>query len=751
MMTNSIKKIVLFLFLAIGVFFASLQSVYVYGNSQVNLSVSLTSRASGAGSGIKNSGNTNVIATPSFNRLSRVSIDPPANSEIVFAFVNGVYVPNFNISQYPVKSIRNDINLITRPTTGDHVNEKVVVFIDLNGALIQTWYVTEGQSLADETIDISNITQKPGLNVDASNKWRSIQGSSSLSDIREHSIFRLQYTPTTISGTHTISLQNGTVNNASSATFSTGALATVTATEVPNQFFDGWYEEDVKISGLATFSFTVIKNRQLVARYSENPVTQLPIVSFQGPIEILAGRISHVGQVYVPEGYTLIEHGFVISTDNGVVPGLANTITAQSRMISPNNEFMTNFTLQTHQAYRAYAVFERDVNGTLEYETLYSGFMYRKPTALNTSVELSFSMKNVDNLDVLLSNPSNPVILTSAVAINDGYQLSNNSNVEFNVPGLLSGEFTNNNSSALNAYDSVSLEYLNGSTWTNLVNLKEETGVVQFELPSEAIGSAIRIISTGTGENLSFTDLKFVVQMNFTTFYELQLFNVPVTPQRILLRLGETLPVPTKEGHTFSNWFTDIALSNTLTDGIFTQSAQRQYYPGFTINNYTISFNTDGGTAVSSITQAFGTVVTKPTNPTKTGLPFGGWYINSDFTGSVYTFNTMPSENITLFAKWLNEQESVNQIGNEIFTIFNPNITESNAVVLTTGNQSPGARSTAINNYISSLASFYGVTITITEPVKESTGKLYSFDMTITKPGASQSVLLTNLKVQYTN
>ena len=61
-------------------------------------------------------------------------------------------------------------------------------------------------------------------------------------------------------------------------------------------------------------------------------------------------------------------------------------------------------------------------------------------------------------------------------------------------------------------------------------------------------------------------------------------------------------------------------------------------------NSYTISFDTDGGTSIPVITQAFGTTVTAPADPAKTGYTFVGWDIKIPAT--------MPASNITLTALW---------------------------------------------------------------------------------------------------
>ena len=65
-------------------------------------------------------------------------------------------------------------------------------------------------------------------------------------------------------------------------------------------------------------------------------------------------------------------------------------------------------------------------------------------------------------------------------------------------------------------------------------------------------------------------------------------------------------------------------------------------YAKWIINQYTITFNSNGGSSVSSIMQDYATTVSKPTDPTKVGYTFAGWYINSSLT-TAYTFTTMPA------------------------------------------------------------------------------------------------------------
>ena len=98
---------------------------------------------------------------------------------------------------------------------------------------------------------------------------------------------------------------------------------------------------------------------------------------------------------------------------------------------------------------------------------------------------------------------------------------------------------------------------------------------------------------------------------------------------------------PTKEGYTFLGWFADktkfVECATVPVNGI-------TYEAKWQINQYTITFNTDGGSEVAAITQDYASAITAPENPTKTGYTFAGW--DSEIP------TTMPAENKTIKATW---------------------------------------------------------------------------------------------------
>ncbi|MCL2283382.1 MAG: InlB B-repeat-containing protein [Fibromonadales bacterium] len=65
----------------------------------------------------------------------------------------------------------------------------------------------------------------------------------------------------------------------------------------------------------------------------------------------------------------------------------------------------------------------------------------------------------------------------------------------------------------------------------------------------------------------------------------------------------------------------------------------------------TVTFNSNGGTAVSPKEILNGTRAAQPANPTRAGYRFDGWFSNPELT-TAYNFNNNVTGNITIYAKW---------------------------------------------------------------------------------------------------
>ena len=103
---------------------------------------------------------------------------------------------------------------------------------------------------------------------------------------------------------------------------------------------------------------------------------------------------------------------------------------------------------------------------------------------------------------------------------------------------------------------------------------------------------------------------------------------------------------PTRKGYTFKGW--DKEIPETMPAENITVKAQWE------INQYTIAFDTNGGSEIAPITQDYGTEITAPDNPTREGYTFIGWDRDIPVT--------MPAENITLKARWKDSEKPTGEI-----------------------------------------------------------------------------------------
>ena len=110
--------------------------------------------------------------------------------------------------------------------------------------------------------------------------------------------------------------------------------------------------------------------------------------------------------------------------------------------------------------------------------------------------------------------------------------------------------------------------------------------------------------------------------------------------------VGATLPTDvTRTGYTFKGWYDNENLTGSPVTAIGgTEMGNKEYWATWEINQYTITFDTNGGSEIAPITQDYGTEITVPADPTRKGYTFKGW--DKEIP------ETMPAENITVKAQW---------------------------------------------------------------------------------------------------
>jgi uncharacterized repeat protein (TIGR02543 family) len=124
---------------------------------------------------------------------------------------------------------------------------------------------------------------------------------------------------------------------------------------------------------------------------------------------------------------------------------------------------------------------------------------------------------------------------------------------------------------------------------------------------------------------------------------------------------------PTKANLVFKGWFksqdTDADAWNfetdTVTDNV---TIYAQWEPLPAPSEFTVTFDTHGGTAIDAVTVAAGAAVAAPeTDPTLEGYTFKGWYADAEGE-TPWDFNTVIEEDTTIHAVW---EQIVDDGGNE--------------------------------------------------------------------------------------
>ena len=122
--------------------------------------------------------------------------------------------------------------------------------------------------------------------------------------------------------------------------------------------------------------------------------------------------------------------------------------------------------------------------------------------------------------------------------------------------------------------------------------------------------------------------------------------------------VGATLPAAddmTYTGHTFKGWYDNENLTGSPVTAIGgAETGNKEYWAKWEINQYTITFDTNGGSEIAPITQDYGTEITAPADPTRKGYTFKGWDREIP--------ETMPAENITITARWKDTEKPTGEI-----------------------------------------------------------------------------------------
>ena len=182
-------------------------------------------------------------------------------------------------------------------------------------------------------------------------------------------------------------------------------------------------------------------------------------------------------------------------------------------------------------------------------------------------------------------------------------------------------------------------------------------------LPTSGSSSSIlKITSVGASEGTHlFSWIYIGTDSGGTTFtnYKIKVNITKVDTKKVNYNepygtLGDT---PTRYGNTFAGWYTEEFSGTEVTsETIMSKESDHNVYAHWTLNNYTLTINPNGGTYNSSTSNTTMTVQYGKTqtiaNPTRTGYVFNGWTVSGENSSMNGTTFTMGGANATLTAKW---------------------------------------------------------------------------------------------------
>lgn len=155
----------------------------------------------------------------------------------------------------------------------------------------------------------------------------------------------------------------------------------------------------------------------------------------------------------------------------------------------------------------------------------------------------------------------------------------------------------------------------------------------------------------------------------------------------IIVLTGEFIPRPTtpiRNGYTFNGWYTDEACTVAWNFEVNKVEEHMILYGGWEIapvvevEEYTITFEPNNGSASTTVTVEEGTLIPRPATITREGYTFIGWYRDEDCTLG-WNFDTdYPTASMTLYAGWEKSSSSSEQMNSDFMGLVEALLSDSN-------------------------------------------------------------------------
>ena len=363
---------------------------------------------------------------------------------------------------------------------------------------------------------------------------------------------------------------------------------------------------------------------------------------------------------WTPENYSISFYA-----DGSLLSSYSTTADYNTTITLPAAPAKAHYTFDgwyTDTDYRNQFTETTKVTGNTSLYAKYSAIMWT--VTFNTDGGSSIAAKKIMDGDVISEMPADPT--KTGYTFAGWYKTSNcNDGTEFDQTAQAQPVVSN-----ITLYAKWNINYyrvefnVNGGTYVNLQNVQYNSTVSKPADPTlnhKVFGGWYTDAACTTAYNFNTKVTKaMTLYAKWTDLMRTVTFNSNggSTVAAVKIKDGEVITTaqmpaaPTREGYSFDGWYTDSEFADG-TEFDQTEAVQNDItlYAKWNINTFTVTFNSNGGSAVSSVTVNWNTTVAEPAAPTKAHMIFAGWYSNEQLTSS-YNFGTAVKENKTIYAKW---------------------------------------------------------------------------------------------------
>ena len=420
-----------------------------------------------------------------------------------------------------------------------------------------------------------------------------------------------------------------------------GQLDNITAFEITETYADGYVLniQSLPVNYKLAYAENLSNPEQLVGNI---PLVITNLAAFDDDGKNLTYEVT------VPFKYSFAEDdlAFEITADGGKQENETITIAQYSGII----------TLSAYNSLPAYMLYDGENNASTEIENTVSYAWYKEPAESSLSAGTKYTVENLKEGAVYYCvqtiKSSAPGWYVSSADVQKSIKVETEPWViEITKDGsqvegssLDAGTY---NLSCTNSCASENETIVYSINPGGIVTLDENNG---FTVNQQSNEVTITISLSIDGKVVATKEYTIPKQGTYIVTFETN-GGSAVASQTIVDNGTATTPTaPTKTGYTFAGWYTDAGCTNSY-DFLTAVTESITLYAKWTVNTYTVTFNTDGGSAVDSQTVNYNSTATTPTEPTKTGYTFAGWYTDAGCTNS-YDFLAAVTESITLYAKW---------------------------------------------------------------------------------------------------